>query len=53
MTYQSKTELQDQFPGESLPTFLKLLLQVRAEPVDHHEPIPARKTETRITLRIT
>lgn len=42
ITNQSKAELQDQFPGEPPSTFLKLLLQVCAKPVNDHEPVPGR-----------
>ena len=45
MTNQSKAELQDQFSGESPSTFFKLLLQVSAQPVNHHEPVPKRYKE--------
>lgn len=41
MTNHSEAELQDQFSGESLSTFLKLLLQVCAKSVNDHEAIPA------------
>lgn len=52
MTNQSKAELQDQFPGKSLSTFLKLLLQVRAKSVNNHEAIPAG-TEDVLKLKTT
>lgn len=45
ITNQSKTKLQDQFSGESLATFFKLLLQVCAKSVNNHEPIPGKHKE--------